>query len=269
MDFKSIAASLKALGYTPRKADAKIAHDIVLKAIEAAGFHDKVTIKGGVVMSGMTEAVRRATMDMDFDFLGYSLGDASVRRFVQRLNRVAGCDMRIDGEIQELKQLEYKGKRINLILTDDAGRSIKTKVDIGVHGNRSIKQVDFHFKVVSNESRVVLLVNSKEQIFAEKLKSLLRLGVVSTRYKDVYDLFYLCGRVNIKVLGRYLRMFIFEDEDMLEKGILDIKVRLGRIFSNKAFLRRLANPDHAWLDEPVDSVVGILLGFFQDFGNRS
>ena len=26
MDFKSIAASLKALGYTPRKADAKIAH---------------------------------------------------------------------------------------------------------------------------------------------------------------------------------------------------------------------------------------------------
>ena len=69
MDFKSIAASLKALGYTPRKADAKIAHDIVLKAIEAAGFHDKVTIKGGVVMSGMTEAVRRATMDMDFDYL--------------------------------------------------------------------------------------------------------------------------------------------------------------------------------------------------------
>ena len=32
------------------------------------------------------------------------------------------------------------------------------------------------------------VVNSKEQIFVEKLKSLLKLGVVSTRYKDVYDL---------------------------------------------------------------------------------
>ena len=89
MDFRSTATTLKASGYPPRKADAKIAHDIVLKAIEDAGFHDKVTIKGGVVMSGITDAVRRATIDMDFDFLGYSLGDVSIRRFVQRLNRVA------------------------------------------------------------------------------------------------------------------------------------------------------------------------------------
>lgn len=68
MDFKAIAAPLKAAGYSPRKAEAKIAHDLLLKAIEDAGFHDKVTIKGGVVMSGITDEVRRATMDMDFDF---------------------------------------------------------------------------------------------------------------------------------------------------------------------------------------------------------
>ena len=37
MDFRSIAATLTASGYPPRKADAKIAHDIVLKAIEGAG----------------------------------------------------------------------------------------------------------------------------------------------------------------------------------------------------------------------------------------
>ena len=53
MDFKAIAATLKDVGYSPRKADAKIAHDIVLKAIEDAGFHDKVTIKGGVVRFAM------------------------------------------------------------------------------------------------------------------------------------------------------------------------------------------------------------------------
>ena len=119
MDFRSIATTLKASGYPPRKADAKIAHDIVLKAIENAGFHDKVTIKGGVVMSEITDAVRRATIDMDFDFLGYPLGDVSIRRFVQRLNRVAGCEIRIDGEIQELRQSEYRGKRVNLVTNAD------------------------------------------------------------------------------------------------------------------------------------------------------
>ena len=31
MDFRSTATTLKASGYPPRKADAKIAHDIVLR----------------------------------------------------------------------------------------------------------------------------------------------------------------------------------------------------------------------------------------------
>ena len=263
MDFRSTATTLKASGYPPRKADAKIAHDIVLKAIEDAGFHDKVTIKGGVVMSGITDAVRRATIDMDFDFLGYSLGDVSIRRFVQRLNRVAECEIRIDGDIQELRQSEYRGKRVNIVLTDEAGHSIKTKVDIGVHGNKSIEQVDFRFKVISDNAGVVLLVNPKEQIFIEKLKSLLRLGVVSTRYKDVYDLFYLCSRVDTNILGEYLHMCIFKDEAMLENDVRDIERRLGRIFSSKTFLKRMANPDYAWLDEPVETVVGTLLEFFK------
>ncbi len=268
MDFRSIAASLKAVGYPPRKADAKIAHDIVLKAIEAAGFHDKVTIKGGVVMSGITDAVRRATMDMDFDFLGYSLDDTSVRRFVRRLNKVAGCEIRILGEVQELRHQEYRGKRLNLVLTDDFGYSIKTKVDIGVHSNKSIEQEDFRFKVITDRGGVVLLVNPKEQIFAEKLKSLLRLGVVSTRYKDVYDLFYLSSRIDANILGEYLRMYIFDDVAMLENNISDIKHRLARIFSSKTFLKRMANPDYAWLDESVETVVGTLIEFIKGVGDE-
>ena len=165
--------------------------------------------------------------------------------------------------MQELRQAEYRGKRVRLVLTDAKGRSVKTKVDIGVHGNKSMEQVDFRFKVVSDEDGVVLLVNPNEQIFVEKLKSLLRLGVVSTRYKDVYDMFYLCSRMDAKVLREYLRMCIFEDESMLENDVMGIERRLGRVFSSKTFLRRMANPDYAWLDEPVESVVETLLGFFR------
>ena len=261
MDFKAIAAPLKAAGYSPRKAEAKIAHDLLLKAIEDAGFHDKVTIKGGVVMSGITDEVRRATMDMDFDFLGYSLGDVSIKRFVQRLSRAAECKIQIDGEIQELHQREYRGKRIYLLLTDDAKHSIRTKVDIGVHSYKSIEQVDFRFKVISDVGGVVLLVNPKEQIFVEKLKSLLRFGIVSTRYKDVYDMYYLSSRVDVGVLGGYIRVFIFEDEDMLENSVTDVERRLARIFSNRKFMKGMANPDNAWLDVPVETVTDTLLGF--------
>ncbi|WP_369127268.1 nucleotidyl transferase AbiEii/AbiGii toxin family protein [Treponema berlinense] len=36
-----------------------------------------------------------------------------------------------------------------------------------------------------------LLINSKEQMFTEKLRSLLRFGPVSTRYKDIFDMYFL------------------------------------------------------------------------------
>lgn len=255
MDFKQMAGKLIAQGYAPKKANAKIAHDIILKSINDSGFHDKITIKGGVVMSGLTDAVRRATIDMDVDFLGYSFAETSIRRFVQKLNISADCDIRIDGPVQELKQHEYKGKRINLVLTDNEGQSIKTKVDIGVHANKSIDQVDFRFNVIDSDDGVVLLVNPNEQIFIEKLKSLLRLGVVSTRYKDVYDLFYLCKHTNRAILRDYMLMCIFEDKDMLENNVGDITNRLEQIFSNKTFLKRMARPDYAWLDESSENVL--------------
>ncbi len=41
-----------------------------------------------------------------------------------------------------------------------------------------------------------MLINSDEQILAEKLRSLLKFGPFSTRYKDVYDMYYLKDFVN-------------------------------------------------------------------------
>ena len=65
MDIASEVEKLMNGGYNKDAARAKVAHDIVLAAIRAAGFKDRVTIKGGVVMSGISKDVRRATMDAD------------------------------------------------------------------------------------------------------------------------------------------------------------------------------------------------------------
>ena len=47
----------------------------------------------------------------------------------------------------------------------------------------------FNFEVFNNS--MTLLINTKEQIFVEKLSSLLKHGIRTTRYKDVYDFYYL------------------------------------------------------------------------------
>lgn len=248
MDFALMREALVGAGYTDDTADARIAHDLVLMAVRDAGFHDNLTIKGGVVMSGLTNVARRATMDMDVDFLHYPLSNKSIRSFVSRLNHAAPCKIAIVGKIVDLNQQEYKGKRIHLRLTDEVHQMIETKIDIGVHSREDVKQEDFMFHTVDENETMTLLVNSMEQIFVEKLKSLLKFGSASTRFKDVYDMCYLSSRVDGGTLRNYVNLYVFQDAKMREKDIESIITRLNRVFSDDEYMHALANPVYSWMD---------------------
>lgn len=261
MDFKELHNRLVAKGYNDDTADAKIAHDIVLKAINLAGFRKNLTVKGGVVMSGITDLIRRATMDMDVDFLHYSISKASVRHFIAILNRASDCRIQIAGPIVDLKHQDYRGKRLFLKITDAQKVSVKTMLDIGVHTWSDVQQTDFDFKIVTDASSVSLQINPKEQIFVEKLKSLLRIGPVSTQFKDVYDMYYLRTRVKKTVMRKLLKTYIFDDAKLRETDTTGILSRLNRIFKDKGFLRGLKDPTFAWLDVPAEDATAAILDF--------
>ncbi len=264
MDFESIRGTLVAEGYSETTADAKIAHDVILKAIRDSGFQDRLTVKGGVVMSGLTSVARRATMDLDVDFLHYPLANESIRRFISGLNRVADCRITVRGKIIPLNQQEYKGKRVFLSLTDERRHVIETKIDVGVHVRAEVRQSDFEFRLAVDGSTVTLLANSCEQIFVEKLKSLLKFGSASTRFKDVYDLSYLLSLVRKDVIAAYLDLYVFGDPKMRENDAADVSRRLARIFADVDYMKALANPTNAWLDVSAEEASARLVRFFDD-----
>ena len=101
-------------GYGDINAQAKVCQDIILKAIAAGPLNRNVTIKGGVVMRSKTGNVRRATQDLDLDFIRYSLADDSIDAFIEKLNCIAGITLKRTGKIEELKQQDYHGKRVSL-----------------------------------------------------------------------------------------------------------------------------------------------------------
>ena len=181
MDFTVFKDRLVAEGYTDDTAYAKIAHDIVLKAVRDSGFHDKLTVKGGVVMSSLTDLVRRATMDMDLDFLRYPLVNAAIRRFVSGMNR-------------------------------------------------------------------------------------LRFGSATTRFKDIFDMYYLSRHVRRTAAKKLIKAYIFDDTKMRENGVPDILRRLGRIFGNRKFMRNLATPANAWLDVPAEEATADIVAFVSSLG---
>lgn len=171
----------------------------------------------------------------------------------------------ITGDIEELRHQDYQGKRVYIEITNSVGTSISTKLDIGVHKDLDLNQVEYCFDLDKLDDSVTLLVNTKEQMFAEKLKSLLKIGAASTRYKDVFDMYYLAklAGLNSNSLNECLTKIIFDDVSMRERNIKGIVKRLGNIFSDKRFIEPLSKSKRSnWLDVSVETVVSELLSYF-------
>ena len=178
-------------GYMDENAEAKVCQDVVLKALSESLLSRNATIKGGVVMRSISHDARRATLDMDIDFIRYSLSDESIRLFIQELYCLEDIHIRQTGVITELMQQDYHGKRVFVVISDETGDSVESKIDLGVYKNLSIEKEEYCFDVACFDDGANLLINPKEQMFTEKLRSLLKFGPNSTRFKDIFDMCYL------------------------------------------------------------------------------
>lgn len=250
-------------GYSDRNADARVCQDIILKAIEQSDFGNKVTIKGGVVMRSITGNVRRATEDLDLDFICYSLEDGSIRYFISKLNCLEGITVKIkDDKIEQLSQQEYNGKRVHITIRDVMGYSLESKIDLGVHVNMKIEQDNYCFDVCMDDEGASLLVNSCEQIFAEKLRSLLKFGPFSTRYKDIFDFCYLKEHVDMVRLAECIKVYIIDDPSMRERDMDSVRQRISVTFANRRFRNNLEHSgDRNWLQ--ID--VGVAFKMIEEF----
>ena len=254
-------------GYTRVNAIAKACQDIILKEISESPYFKNVTIKGGVVMHSISNDKRRATRDIDLDFIKYSLEDDSILRFINKLNdNKDGITITIDGKPEPLHHQDYDGKRVNVILNDSYNNTMKSKLDIGVHKNFDLEQEEYCFDLNAINTTATLFINSSEQIFVEKLKSLLKFGVLSTRFKDIFDFYYLINNTNIdkEKFNRYIKNIIFNDGTMLENNMDDVNNKMKTLFSDRIFIANLKDARNNWLDIPVDDVLENILAFLEN-----
>ena len=250
MDIYELINKYVTAGYSEDDAIPKVAQDIILLKIGNSKYNKNITVKGGVVMHNISKDMRRATRDMDIDFIKYSLEDKSILNFIKELNNTNdGVKIKVTGKIEPLHHQDYDGKRIYIQLTDKNHYSINSKLDIGVH------KID---------EGVSLLINSKEQIIVEKLKSLLKFGITSTRFKDIFDFYYLINNENLDKdkLIKYIDILIFQDDTMRENELKDIHIRLTNILNNNRFQSRINTANNNWLEIPIKDVIDNVLNYF-------
>ena len=166
MDLKEMRQRYINEGYDFLDASAKVCQDILLAKISKSALNRNITIKGGVVMHNISKDSRRATRDLDLDFIKYSLDDKSIKNFIEKLNYPkTDISINIIGKIEELSHQDYNGKRVYIEVKDKKHNKIETKLDIGVHKNFDIEQDECCFDLNNINESVTLLINAKEQIF--------------------------------------------------------------------------------------------------------
>jgi len=115
------------------------------------------------------------------------------------------------------------------------------------------------------EESANLIINSKEQIIVEKLKSLLRFGIRTTRYKDIFDIYYLINNTDIKKdeLLDIIYLLIINDKTMKENHVKDIIKNLAITINNNIFKHNLSDARNNWLGVHVNEVIDSVVIYFE------
>lgn len=234
------------LGYSDENAQAKVCQDLILLGLSKSSLSRNATIKGGVVMRSISNNVRRATQDLDIDFIRYSLSDDSIKTFIDKINNIPEITITITGNIKKLKQQDYKGKRVFVVIKDETGYSIQSKIDLGVHKDLDIKQEEYCFDIAYFDDGANLLINSKEQMIIEKLRSLLRFKTLSTRYKDLFDIWFLLQDVDDNVLKQLTNKLIYQNKLIDENNKEELIQAIKEVYADKDFVERIKSSKKNW-----------------------
>ena len=158
MNINTIFNNYLANGYSNLNAISKTCQDIILAQISNSSLNKNVTIKGGVVMMAISKDIRRATQDLDIDFIRYSLDDSAIETFIEKLND-KDIKIKITSPIKRLHHQDYDGKRVFIDISDNFGNVFSTKLDVGVHKDIDIDQDELCFDLGIDSNSVTLLAN--------------------------------------------------------------------------------------------------------------
>ena len=255
-------------GYTTNYAISKVCQDIIINRIYNSKYSDKITIKGGVVMFHLTQNIRRATIDIDMDLINMSIAtDNIVNIFMElgKLDNIDGFKLKIDkNHIEELSHQDYHGKRLIVTISDKYKKSYHIKLDIGVHKHINILQDTLLLDTKIINDNISFLVNPKEQIFVEKLIPLLKFGPLSTRYRDIFDLYWLVteGNLDKRLISDYIKILIF-DTDIEINNQEDISSIINLVLSDDMFIKNLSNNTN-WTGQSISNILKTIKKYVEE-----
>lgn len=216
-------------------------------------------------MFHLTKNIRRATIDIDMDLINASIAtEKIINIFIElsKLDEGDGFKVKIGkNKIEELSHQDYHRKRITVTISDQYRNSYSIKLDVGVHNHMDIHQDTLLLDTKIIDGNIRFLVNPKEQIFTEKIIPLLKFGPLSTRYRDIFDIYWLItnGSLDREKVLKYMKILIF-DNDIDINNIEQLSETINIVLHEQSFIQNLSSNNN-WTNESIENIIETVINY--------
>ena len=165
-----------------------------LERLSRSEYQQKFVIKGGMLVTAIVGIDTRATMDLDTTLRNLPLTEPQIREAITAI-----CSVSVDDEVSfQMISIEpirkddvYGGYRVRLDATYDTVLT-PLSIDISTGDVITPNPKAYELRGMFNpDLRISLWGYNVETILAEKVETILRRGVLSTRPRDFYDVYIL------------------------------------------------------------------------------
>lgn len=165
----------------------------VLERLSKSKYKNNFILKGGVLLSSIMGINTRTTMDMDTCIKGINLDDTQL---YEVLNEILSIDVNdnIKFYIKNSKPIreddDYGGLKYNLLAQYENLR-VNLSIDIATGDLITPKEIEYDYKMMFEDRSLQIMTYNIETIIAEKFQTVISRGILNSRMKDYYDLYYL------------------------------------------------------------------------------
>ena len=165
----------------------------ILERLSVSKYKNNFILKGGLLLSSIMGIDTRTTMDMDTCIKGINLTE---EQLYEVLNEILNIDIN-DGVKFEIKNSnpireedDYGGLKYNLVAKFDNLR-VNLSIDIATGDLITPKEIEYDYKMMFENRSLKIMTYNIESIIAEKVQTVISRGILNSRMKDYYDLYYL------------------------------------------------------------------------------
>jgi predicted nucleotidyltransferase component of viral defense system len=165
----------------------------ILERLSVSKYKNNFILKGGLLLSSIMGIDTRTTMDMDTCIKGINLTDEQLYEVLKEILNIDvndGVKFEIRNSQPIREEDDYGGLKYNLLAIFDNLR-VNLSIDIATGDLITPSEIEYDYKMIFEDRNLKIMTYNIESIIAEKFQTVISRGILNSRMKDYYDLYYL------------------------------------------------------------------------------